>query len=297
MELRNIRSFVAAADTLHFGEAAQRVHITQPALSRQIQKLEDELGVRLFDRKGHGVLLTHAGGAFLSEARRILKQIERAAERTRQAGRGMVGLLRMGFVASVTFNLLPALLLHIRAQAPELQLELMEMGTTQQIAAVNAGTMDIGLVRPPLVQDDGLSIRRLMEEPIVAVLPAGHRLADKQDLAVSDLADQPFVMYPRRLGPGLFDRIVAVCQWAGFSPNVVQEAALVPTVVGLVAGGLGVALVPASVEPLGGAHVVFKPLADAQAVTELVAAWRADNKNPTLKVFLQCLDGYILHRA
>lgn len=290
MRLRNIESFVAAADTLHFGEAARRVHVTQPALSRQIQALESELGVALFDRKGRGVVLTHAGKTFLKEAVRILDQVERAIERTRRVGEGEAGLLRIGFVASLTFSLVPVLLRQFRKQAPGVRLKLKEMGTAEQVAALHADELDVGLAHPPLFRREGLHVRHLQEEPIVAVLPAGHRLAEREELAASELADEPFVTYPRRMGPGLFDRIVAVCQRAGFSPNIVQEAALVPTIIGLVAGGIGVALVPASVEHLGGASVVYRPLRDAHAVTELIAAWRTDNSNPALDMLFECLD-------
>lgn len=289
MELRNIRAFVAAADTLHFGEAAQRLHLTQPALSRQIQKLEAELEVELFDRTGHGVTLTEAGQAFLEEAEHVLEQVERSVERARQIGRGEAGSLRIGFVSSVTFNLIPEMLRHFQVQAPEVHLELRELGTAQQVSAIRTDTLDVGLARPPLFRDEGLSSRPVRKEPIVAVLPAGHRLAEKPELDASELAAERFVMSPRHMGPGLFDRVVAICQRAGFSPNVIQEAVLVPTIVALVAGGLGVSLVPASVEPLGTPNVVYRPLRDTQAATELIVIWKTGNTNPTLETLFRCL--------
>lgn len=293
MELRNVQAFVVASETLHFGEAAQLLHVSQPALSRRIQKLEEELGVRLFDRKGHGVVVTDAGRIFLDDAVRILQHVERSTERMQQVGRGRAGVLRIGFVASLTFSLIPALLRSVRERAPQVRLELKEMGTAEQVTAIEADTVDVGFVRPPLSHGEGFSTRPLMEERILAVVASRHPLAGKDVLEVSELASEPFVMYPRNMGPGLFDRIVATCQRAGFSPNIVQEAALVPTVVGLVAGELGVALVPESAKYLGAHDVSFKPLLDPEAVTELAAIWKSDSVNPVLETLFQCLDNVL----
>lgn len=290
MELRNIRTFVEAARTLHFGEAAQQVHITQPALSRQIQKLEAELGVQLFDRKGHGVVLTHAGRAFLEEAVKILERVDRAVERTQRVGRGMAGIVRIGFVASLTFSLIPELIRQLKKKAPDIRLELQELGTAQQLAAIYGDTLDVGLVRPPIDREEGIRSRHVLSERIVAVLHSKHPLTEKQELEVFDLSAEPFVMYPRDMGPGLFDRIISICHRAGFSPKVVQEAGLVPTVVGLVSGGIGVALVPETVKYFGAASVEFRPLRDSEAVTELIAVWRKDRMTPLLDTLLTCLD-------
>ncbi len=290
MELRHLASFRAAAQTLHFGEAARRRHITQPALSRHIQKLEEDLGVLLFDRSGHTVVLTAAGAAFQKEAARVMSRVERAAETARHVAQGLAGRLRIGFVGSTTYDVLPELLKHQHTAAGDVHLELREMVTTEQLEAIAAGDLDLGLVRPPLYGHPALSTQTIQEESIVAVLPLQHRLAGQAAVLPSAFADEPFILLPRGTGPGLYDRIIALCQEAGFSPRVVQEAVLVQTIIGLVAGGLGVAFVPACVQQVARKDVVYCRLQDTKVTTELAAVWDAENGNPALATLLRSLE-------
>lgn len=290
MELRHLISFLTAAQTLHFGEAARRRHVTQPALSRHIQKLEADLGVLLFDRSGHTVVLTAAGAAFQKEAARVLSRAERAAETARRVAQGLAGRLRIGFVGSATYGALPELLKHQHTEAGDVRLELREMVTTEQLEAVAAGDLDLGLVRPPLYGHAALSTQTVQDEPFVAALPAQHRLAGQAVVPASAFADEPFILLPRETGPGLYDRIIALCQEAGFSPRVTQEAVLVQTIIGLVAGGLGVAFVPACVQQVAREDVVYCRLQDAKVTTELAAVWNAENANPALATLLGSLE-------
>src|SRR6266536_81806 len=237
MELRHLRYFLAVADELHFGRAAVRLHIAQPPLSRQVRQLEDELGFDLFVRTPRRVRLTDAGRAFRDEARSILARVAEAAAAARRVAQGEAGALAVGFVASATYALLPRLYRRFRERHPDIALALTEMSTAEQVEALRAGQIQVGLARPP-VGDDTLAVEPLADEPLVAALPARHRLAASGPVALRALAREPFVLFPRQPRPGWIDVVQAACAAAGFRPAVAQEALELSTAVTLVAAGI-----------------------------------------------------------
>lgn len=272
-ELRQLRHFVAVAEHLHFGRAAQALHISQPPLSRSIQDLERRLGATLLARTRRKVELTPEGARFLVEAKRLLAQLERALLEVGTMAAGAGGRLRLGFVSLADFGVLPELLKAFKAARPGVSLALREMLSPEQAAALEAGELDLGLLLPPVAGDlEHLVVQR---ERFVAALPARHRLArGARRLAVRELAEEAFVMAPREIAPGLHDIVALLTARAGFSPRVAQEAIQMQTVVSLVSSGLGVALVPASVANLGRRGVVYRELSDAHPRLDLWLAWR-----------------------
>lgn len=275
MELRHLRYFVAVAEALHFGRAAQRLMIAQPPLSQQIKALEQEIGVQLFRRTKRRVELTEAGRVFLAEARRTLAQAEQAVQAARRADRGEIGRLTIGFVGSATYEILPPVLRRFRLNHPGVELSLRELTTAQQVAALEAKDIDIGFVRTP-PPSPHLACRVLTEEDFVVALPRFHRLARARPVALAGLREDPFILFPRSLATGLYDRIVTACQQAGFSPRVALETTQTPVMIGLVAAGLGVALVPACVGTLTWRNVVYRPLVDPRPRTNVTIVWRHD---------------------
>jgi DNA-binding transcriptional LysR family regulator len=286
VELRHLRYFVAVAEELHFGRAAERVGIAQPPLSQGIQRLERELGLQLFTRTKRRVALTEPGRVFLTEARATLAQAERAVDLARRAARGEVGRLNVGFVGSATFALLPPILRRFRKTHPEVELMLYELSTSQQVAALAERRIDIGFVRPPF-DAAGLELEIVDREPLVAVLPAEHPLAARERLRLRDLAGEPFVLFPGSYGPGLRGHIVGACQAAGFNPRIVQEAIGQPTIVSLVSVGIGVSLLPAAIKQLPWQGVVYCRLEDDVPPVEMALAWRRDDDSPALRAFRQ----------
>ncbi len=246
IELRHLRYFLSVAETLHFSRAAERLGMAQPPLSQQIRRLEELVGHRLFDRSTRGVRLTLAGQLLAERARSTLEKVQDDLAQVRRLGRGEEGTLTVGFSGSVMFTELPAAVGSFRRKYPKVELRLREMVTAAQIAALLDGTLDVGFLRDsdPI---EGIHMRTLLREPYVAVLPAGHRLARKRSLRVGDLRSEPFIFFARRMGPLAFARTVACCEKNGFHPNIVQEAPQWPTLVRLVAAGLGVSLAPACV--------------------------------------------------
>ncbi|HEX4205725.1 MAG TPA: LysR family transcriptional regulator [Ktedonobacteraceae bacterium] len=285
MELRHLRYFVTVAEELHFGHAAQRLRIAQPPLSQQIRQLEEELGVQLFLRTRRSVSLTEAGVAFLVEAQRVLEQAKHAIEVAQRTDRGERGQLIIGFVGSATYGLLPKLLHRFRERFPDVTLVLHELTTGQQIQALHEQRIHLGVLRHPVAQDS-LMTEAFTREALIVALPEQHHLATQKSLSLSALAGEPFVLFPRHLGAGLYDHILSLCQQAGFSPRVTQEAIQMQTMVGLVAAGFGICLVPASLQQLRQEGVVYCELNEAPACVELALAWRRDDTTPVLCTFL-----------
>ena len=291
IELRHLRYFVAVAEELHFGRAAMRLHMAQPPLSQQIKQLEAELGFKLFYRTKRSVRLSEAGLVFLAETRRLFRQLDQAVEAGRQASRGESGQLVIGFVSSAAYNVLPELLRAFRAEAPEVQLELHELPTNEQLVWLRAGKIDLGLLRPP-VEDKALHQRIIIREPMVVALPEAHPLAQQPQIRWLDLANQLFILFPRPLSPHAYDQIISFCQQAGFSPNVVQEAMQMQTIVSLVAGGIGLSIVPVSLENMQRTGVVYRRLAEPIPYAEVAVVWRQDD-SVTVQRFLKTLDQVI----
>lgn len=284
MELRHLRYFVAVAEELHFGRAAHRVSIAQPALTKQIQVLEAELGVRLLNRTKRQVELTAAGRRLLADARPLLEQARQAELAATRAGRGELGRLSVGFTPVALYGVLPPILRAYCDRLPDVELALHECWTPDLVQRIAEQRIDVGFVRLPIAAD--LAVRPLRRDPLVAVLPACHPLADRPAVALTDLAADRFVLFPRHFRPDYYDEIVRLCRDAGFSPRLGQEAMTEPTMIGLVAAGLGVTLAPAAYHALQRPEVVYRPLRDCAPAIETALAWRRADPAPTLHAFL-----------
>lgn len=289
VELRHLRYFIAVAEELSFTRAAARLHIAQPPLSTQIRALERRLGVELFDRSRRAIALTAAGDTLLVEARRLLVQVDQALRVTQRAGSGETGRLTVGFVPSATNEALPVHLRAFRARYPAVELFLREMRPDDLVAALAEGGVDICFLYLPFA-DERFASRTVAHERLVAALPADHRLARRRQLHVGDLREEPFVLPERHRMPGLNARVLAACRRAGFEPLAVQKDVwLLQTIMGLVAAGLGVALVPGSAQQLNRTGVALRPLRDAGEPIELGAYWRRDDRSVVLRRFVDAL--------
>lgn len=266
IELRHLRYFLAVAETLHFGQAAERLGIAQPPLSQQIKRFEELLGHRLFDRTTRGVSLTLAGQLLADRARSTIEKVQDDLEQVRRLGRGEEGTLTVGFSGSAMFTELPVAIQSYRRRYPKVELRLRELHTSAQIAALLDGTLDLGFLRDG-DPTEGIHMSTLLKEPYVAVLPDGHVLAGKRSLRVGDLKSEPFVLFARRMGPLAFDRTIACCEKSGFRPSIVQDAPQWPTLVRLVAAGLGVSLAPACVANVGIRGAVYREVHAASRTT------------------------------
>lgn len=287
MELRHLRYFVMVAEELHFGRAAARLQMTQQPLSQQIYQLEAELGVSLFHRTKRRIQLTDAGEVFLKEAHQLLLQAEQSIEKARQAARGEVGRLSIGFSGFATYSVLPKVLQTFRERFPQVELNLEEMTTSVQIQALLKKQIDLGLMIPP-VKDKSLLIELLLQEPLVVVLPETHLLAKESEVALSMLADEPFILVPRHLEPGYYDQCISLFQQAGFSPKVVQKASQKQTILGLVSAGMGVSLAPASIRNIWRMGVVYTNLSTPTKVY-LAAVWQQQETSSVLQTFLKVI--------
>ena len=241
IELRQLRYFVALADTLHFGRAATQLHITQPPLSRQIAALEDTLGVALFARSSRQVELTAAGRHFHEHAVRVLAALDGAVRSTQATARGERGVLRVGFTMSAAWNVLPALIRRYGDAFPAAEIQLSEVVPRELDEALLSGRADVGIAFP-WQRPDGLEYLRVHAEPLWAVLPAGHPLAAAAVVAVGELADEPFITFPAATAPALHALVAGCCREHGFEPRIRLETHLQQTIVNLVAEGLGVSL-------------------------------------------------------
>lgn len=289
MELRHLRYFIAVAEELHFSRAAERLHIAQPPLSQQIRHLEQELGVELFQRKTkRQVQLTEAGRVFLAESYLALAQIENAIRAAQRAARGETGQLVVGFVSSATYHALPWLLRNFRERFPQVEIVLRELNTQKQVQALNEQRISVGFVHPP-IDDDGLTLECIQQESLVVALAETHPLATQLQISIQDLADEPFVLFPRHLGAGLYDRIVSFCQQANFSPKVTQEANQMQTIISLISAGMGVTLVPASLQNLMRTGIVYRTLQEPTPKVETAVVWRRDDTSPVVHGFLNVI--------
>ena len=272
MDLKHLRAAVAVADHLHFGRAAAALGVAQPPLSQTVRALENELGVALFERDTRNVRLTRAGEAFVAEARAALTIVDSAGRKARAAGRGETGELSIGMVGSSVQHPLPLIIRQFRARYPGVTMSFSVLPTMRQVEQLRMAALDVGLLRPPLpAPADDLELVPISREPLVAVVPSDHRLAGRAHLHVRSLAGQPFVLFPRALGPGLYDEITALCRRGDFVPEVAQEAVQMQTIVGLVAAGCGVSIVPRSAAQER-PEVAFVPLRPTTRLVDLALA-------------------------
>ncbi|HEU4947483.1 MAG TPA: LysR family transcriptional regulator [Kribbella sp.] len=290
LPLPQLHAFVVLAEELHFGRAAGRLGIAQPPLSQQIRRLEDKVGHALFSRAPGRVALTPAGRELLPAARRSMSELTDGLAAARAVGSGQAGRIRLGFAASLALTVLPDLLRTYRERFPGVRIQIQEMTTAPQLAALHDQTIDIGLLREPPAEDEpALGFRTILTEGFVAVLPAEHPLASQWSVQVAQLADSPFVLLPRVVAPRLHDQIIAVCQDAGFEPQVAQRAVEWQTVCALVEAGLGVSLAPASIQRIRLSGVAFRGTEPASARTKVAVAWRRNDQNPLVAGLLETI--------
>jgi len=288
MDLRQLRQFVAVAEERSFRRAAERLHVSQPPLSVAVQRLEADLGVRLLDRNRQGVRLTPAGEAFLEEARRTLAHAQLSVDIARRAASGKLGTLRLSFVPSAGLAVVPRLLRLFRQDHPDVKLILSGETTSQQMVALAQGATDVGLVVPPLREAAALRVRELRREDLALAVPLQHPLAGLDRVQLKDLADEDFVGFPLKEGPGFESVVMAACQSCGFIPRFVQTAAQMQAIVALVAGGLGIALVPQAMRAVAMDNVRYLAVRQGRSPVQygLGLAYNPANPNPALAAFL-----------
>jgi len=288
MDLRQLRQFVAVAEARSFRRAAERLFMAQPPLSVAVRKLEEEIGVALFERGARGVRLTAPGAAALEAARKCLRDSEEVASAARAVAKGEAGRLRIAFIGSATFGLVPRLIQAFNRRYPNVKLELREATNLEALTAVETGAIDLGFVRLPAIRPAGVNLQTVVNDVFCAALPARHPLAKRKTLSLKDFADEAFIGYmPSQVGGGLHAAVTQLFMHAGVSPRVAQEAVQVQTVIGLVESGLGIALVPSVNAPNASKSVAFRPIRDLPrgASIGIALAYHADEESVVAKRF------------
>ncbi|WP_028080589.1 LysR family transcriptional regulator [Solimonas soli] len=289
MDLRQLRYFVAIVEEGSLSRAAARLHVSQPPLSTQLKALEAEIGATLLERGNRGVTPTAAGAGFYAEVCGVLARLDQAKARARQVHSGEVGMLAIGFVSIADYSLLPPALKTFRARYPQVEVQLQELTTDAQIRELRAGRLDLAIGLAPVDEPD-LAFSRLRREALVLAAPNGHpALAGEQAVDLRTLARASFIVPPRDIGPGLYDLIISRCQAAGFAPRITQRARQMQTVIGLVSSGMGIALVPASVQNLKRSGVQYRALRGRPAQIELGVLSRRGAGSPLVRHFAETL--------
>lgn len=286
MELRQLQYFLVVAEELNFSRAAARLQMSQPPLSRQILQLEQEIGIELFRRTKRRVELTDAGKVFLAETRQILSQVEQSVQLAQRANRGEIGRLVVGFEGSSTYDVIPMSLKVYRERFPEVDLIVYAMTTEEQIQALLENRISIGFVVSPL-NDKKLTIEIILREALILAICESHSLVRRNEVRVKELEGESFIMFQRNRGCGLYDQVIAVCQRAGFSPRVIQEADEMQVILGFVAAGLGITLLSASVQQFQRPGVVYRTLRPSTPKVNLALAWRRDDPSAVLQAFIE----------
>src|ERR1700730_820852 len=269
MELRQIRSFLSIAETLHFGRTAEMIHLSQPALSLQIRAREDEIGVRLFERNRRKTALTAAGIAFREEATGALLRLDQAVHKAKLAAKGKLGILRIGFISTAGNEIVPTIIRQFRELNAEVEFSLRNILTIDQIQMLEAGSLDIGFFRLPIGEHPGLEVVTVHREPFVLVVPLSHKLAKRKRVRLREVSGQDFVMYERTYAPGFHDLIYGMLRDAGIVPNVCQTAGEMPTLISLVDSGTGISILPMSAVKHSVAAVGACEIADAIPMSEI----------------------------
>ena len=286
MELRHLRYFVAVAESLHFGQAAAKLGIAQPSLSHQIRQLESQLQTSLLKRTKRRVEFTEAGRLFLEEARDIIARADRAAVLARRLGQTDVQRLRVGVGYCMDHTDVSWLVGKFNAGHQRVQVELKTLAVPFQVAALREGRLDVGFVRPPIT-DHALTTEVLIREPLVAALPPKHRLASRKRIPLSALANEPFILPPRDTVPLFHDAVLKACRETGFVPHAPHEADHLQMILGMVAAGAGVGLVPAAARKIRQHRVVYRPLNPSPEYLETAVAWRRDDTSELVAEFLR----------
>lgn len=287
MELRHIRYFLAVAEERHFTRAAAKIGIGQPPLSQQIKDLEGEVGAALFHRLAHGAELTEAGKAFFAGVKEMPSIAERATKAARRAARGELGSLRVGFTPSMTFNdVVSSAIRTFRRAYPDIYLTLEEANTTRLVTGLREGTLDVVFLRPGTPDTEDLQLRRLSEEPMVVALPKRHPAAALEAIDLAMLKDDPFLLFPREIGPTVYDTVVDACRKAGFEPIIGQVAPHFASIVNLVAAELGVSIVPASMMQVRVTGIAYREIAGQSPTTRLALAFRRGETSSVVRNFI-----------
>jgi DNA-binding transcriptional LysR family regulator len=289
METRQLKYFLAVAEELNLGRAAQRLHISQPPLTRQIQQLEEQLGAQLFLRTPKGMELTEAGRLFREDAANILALMQRATERSHLAESGHLGRIDIGIFGSALFNVIPRLLLMFRSRYPKVEISLHNLNKNEQIEALRDKRLTLGFNR--LIPEHGdLQVEQVRVEPVLIAVNQGHALAAKEELSLADIAGEPLIVYPNHSRPNFADEVISLYYSESLQPNVAQEVEDVVTAIALVSGGFGLALVPASAANLQLPHVVYRALRKTPCPTvDLSCVYRKDDASPLLRAFLEII--------
>lgn len=286
MELRQIRQFIAVAEELHFHRAAKRLNMSQPPLTTAIKKLEQEIGTELLNRSNKTLNLTVAGKVFLAEAYIIIKQAEHAISLTQETANGIRGHLRFSYVGSALYGKLPIVMRQFRQIHPDITIELLEATTSEQIYFLENNLVDLAILIPPFISQDDLKSTLFDQDRLAIALPNSHILCQRNNLSVSDLADMPFILWPATKGLGFYRNVITLCISAGFMPNIVQEAQSMHTVLSLVAAGIGVSIVPASMSNFRSNDIFYSIIDDQQSFFELMLCMRYPVTNPAIERFI-----------
>jgi DNA-binding transcriptional LysR family regulator len=287
MEIRQIRSFLSIAETLHFGRSARLLHLSQPALSLQIKSLEDELGLELLKRNRQGTILTEAGRVFRDSAAIALEQLEAATRKAQWAASGKLGRIRIGFISTAGHEIVPNLMRRFHKLYPEVEFSLRNVLTGEQVEKIQNGALDVGFLRLPLGQIHGVEITTVHSEPLVAVVPLNHDLARAKEVRLQDLRGEKFVMYERSYAPGFHDFLIGILSRAGVVPDVSQTAGEMSTLISLVDSGMGVALLPESAARLRDAKVVACTIRDRLPPSQIGMIVSKTNDAPVVEKFCE----------
>lgn len=287
--VRHLWLFLAVAEEEHFGRAAQRLGMSQPPLTEQIQVLEQALKVKLFERGRHGAKLTQVGAAILPAVRKFAEQLERLELAVQEATQGKSGVLTIGAIASAMIDTLPPFIEHLKAQFPQLTVSVKEIDSVEAVPALERGDIDLAFARLEGEQGPSIQSLALKQDRLAVALPKTHRFAELPRVRLASLADEAFVMFSRHFSPNYYDSIIATCRGAGFSPRVLHEVRSVASQIAFVGCGQGIALVPDSLKKMAADNVVFRPLKEAVTVVTTAVAWSTERANPIVDTAVEAL--------
>jgi DNA-binding transcriptional LysR family regulator len=290
LEFRDLKAFAVLAEELHFGRASARLNMTPSPLTRQIQKIERELGAQLFERTKRSVAMTAAGEALLDEARGLLQRRDALPEKLQRVVQGGTGFLHVGVIGIAVLSQARDIQKRIVEEVPDVRVTWRVMSSADQVAALRSGRLDVGFLHTP-IEHEGLEARRLVREAMVVALPAGHPLTRRKSLRLRDLRDQVFIIGTREQSPGDYDRLISGCNADGFSPKLDPQSQSLASFLGLVAIGVGVALTPASLTRSAVEGVAFVPVEGAGLYSEISIAWNPAQVSPVLARMLRWFSG------
>lgn len=294
MELRHLKYFKTVAEELHFGKAAKRLNMAQPPLSLQIRQLEEELGVPLFRRTKRSVTLTQEGHVFLEKVYQLLENLNESIETVRLVNRGESGEIVIGFLASAAYDVLPSIIKSYRHHYPSIHVTLKQLTTAEQLKALQDETIDIGIISEP-IETTLFNYEIIRQEPMVVALPSNHSLTRAQHpITLSDLASEAFILTGRKENQLHYDKVINSCGLAGFSPHILQETKEMSTLISLVSAGIGIAIVPSSIQSLLQNEVVYREISDSHIKTVTALVWDSKNDSPIVNAFVELVKSSVI---